>query len=269
MVSLETPVCDFGVPAIDFSLPGVDGQQWTLEKCRGNNGLLVMFICNHCPYVQSIRDRIVRDTSELLGLGINSVAIMSNDPADYPEDSFDNMGKVAAEFDFPFPYLLDESQQVAQSYGAVCTPDFFGYNADLELQYRGRMDESRKQAAQPNVRRDLFEAMKQVAETVKEPAINMTVNGNAIVVPESDQLAEAEHSCQRTGLVRDAFHEAAIAKKHISIVINDGVTGAVEFGRQCALRNRHADRVCDSLSQRTGGGFHARRITILGVTRGL
>ena len=170
MVSLETPVCEFDKPAIDFNLPGVDGKTWTLESCKGPNGLLIMFICNHCPYVKAIRDRIVRDTRELKALGVNSVAIMSNDPSLYEEDSFENMQRIAAEFDFPFPYLLDETQEVAQAYGAVCTPDFFGYNADLGLQYRGRLDESRKDAAPEGVRRDLFEAMKQVAETGRGPA---------------------------------------------------------------------------------------------------
>ena len=169
MVSLETPVCDFGLDAIDFDLPGVDGRNWTLADCAGEKGLLVMFICNHCPYVQSIRDRIVRDTTELAGLGINSVAIMSNDPADYPEDSFENMQKVAKEFGFNFPYLLDETQEVAKAYGAICTPDFFGYNADLKLQYRGRLDASRKEAAAADVRRDLFEAMGLVAQTGAGP----------------------------------------------------------------------------------------------------
>ncbi len=169
MVSLETPICEFGRPAIDFSLPGVDGRTWTLEDCRGERGLLVMFICNHCPYVKAIIDRIVRDTRELRDLGINSVAIMSNDPAEYAEDSFDNMRRVAEQYDFPFPYLYDETQEVARAYGAVCTPDFFGYNADLELQYRGRLDASRKQAAPPDTRRDLFEAMRQVAETGQGP----------------------------------------------------------------------------------------------------
>ena len=128
-----------------------------------------MFICNHCPYVKAVRDRIVRDATELLGYGIKTVAIMSNDPADYPEDSFESMKKVAREFRFPFPYLLDKTQEVAKAYGAVCTPDFFGYNADLKLQYRGRLDESRKQAAAPDVRRDLFEAMKQIAQTGQGP----------------------------------------------------------------------------------------------------
>lgn len=170
MVSLQTPVCDFGRPALDFSLPGVDGRNWTLEQCRGENGLLVMFICNHCPYVKAVQERIVRDATELLDYGVKCVAIMSNDPAEYAEDSFDNMQRIAREFAFPFPYLLDESQAVAKAYGAVCTPDFFGYNRDLELQYRGRLDESRKEMASPDVRRDLFEAMKTVAQTGQGPA---------------------------------------------------------------------------------------------------
>ena len=169
MVSLETPVCEYGKAAIDFSLKGVDGKMWTLNDCRGEKGLLIMFICNHCPYVKAIRDRIVRDTRELMEFGIKSVAIMSNDPAEYPEDSFENMQKIASEFDFPFPYLLDETQDVAKKYGAVCTPDFFGYNADLELQYRGRMDASRKEPAGTNVTRDLFNGMKQVAQTGHGP----------------------------------------------------------------------------------------------------
>jgi peroxiredoxin len=168
MIRLETPVCEFGKPAVDFSLRGVDGRIWTLDDCRGERGLLVMFICNHCPYVKAVRDRIVRDARELLDCGIRSVAIMSNDPTDYPEDSFENMARVAREFDFPFPYLWDETQEVARAYGAVCTPDFFGYNADLGLQYRGRLDESRKEAV-PGARRDLFEAMKLVAETGRGP----------------------------------------------------------------------------------------------------
>jgi hypothetical protein len=115
-----------------------------------------------------------------MGFGINSVAIMSNDPTDYPEDSFENMQQVAKEFDFPFPYLLDESQGIAKAYGAVCTPDFFGYNASLQLQYRGRLDASRKETAPPDVRRDLFEAMKQVAETGKGPADQIASIGCSI-----------------------------------------------------------------------------------------
>lgn len=169
MVSLETPVCEFDQKIIDFSLPGTDGSIWTMDRCMGDKGLLIMFICNHCPYVKSIIDRIVRDTNELAELGINSVAIMSNDPLEYEEDSFDNMIEVSRSHGFSFPYLFDETQEVAKAYGAVCTPDFFGYNAKGLLQYRGRLDESRKQAAGENVRRDLFEAMKQVALTGRGP----------------------------------------------------------------------------------------------------
>ncbi len=168
MVSLQPPVCDFGWAARDFDLPGVDGKRHTLESAMGKNGLLVMFICNHCPYVKAIRERIIRDARELQEYGINTIAIMSNDPADYPEDSFDNMKKVAAEFGYPFPYVFDEAQQVAKDYGAVCTPDFFGFNSKLELQYRGRLDASRKETA-PDAARDLFDAMVQVAQTGQGP----------------------------------------------------------------------------------------------------
>ena len=170
MAALETPVCAFGRPAPDFALPGVDGRVWTLQDCRGDKGLLVMFICNHCPYVKAVRERIVRDCRELLGHGVHSVAIMSNDPTDYPEDSFDNMRRIATELDFPFPYLLDETQAVARAYGAVCTPDFFGHDAALGLQYRGRLDASRRDTAPPDARRELFEAMVQVARTGCGPA---------------------------------------------------------------------------------------------------
>jgi len=169
MVSLNPPVCDFGWKALDFDLPGVDGKRHSLASARGPKGLLVMFICNHCPYVKAVIHRIVRDTRELAALGIGSIAIMSNDPTDYPEDSWEHMVALAQELDFPFPYVLDETQAVAKSYDAVCTPDFFGFNADLQLQYRGRLDESRKEAAPDGVRRDLFEAMKLVAQTSAGP----------------------------------------------------------------------------------------------------
>lgn len=169
MVRMETPVCDFGWPAPPFSLRGVDGKIWTPEACKGERGLLVMFICNHCPYVQAIRERLVRDTNELRQLGINSVAIMSNDVVEYPDDSYENMKIIAREYGFTFPYLYDETQEVARAYGAVCTPDFFGFNADLKLQYRGRLDASRKETAPPDARRDLYEAMKQVALTGQGP----------------------------------------------------------------------------------------------------
>ena len=136
---------------------------------RGPNGLLVMFICNHCPYVKAVRERLVRDCAELAGHGIGSVAIMSNDPGDYPEDSFENMKRIATQLRYPFPYVIDESQDVAKAYGAVCTPDFFGYNADLELRYRGRLDASGRQAI-PGARRELFDAMLQIARTGRGPA---------------------------------------------------------------------------------------------------
>ncbi len=169
MVSLNPPVCDFDTPAFDFDLPGTDGQNWTLKQCSGSKGLLVMFICNHCPYVKAIHQRILRDTRELKALGIATVAISSNDITEYSEDSFANMQKLAKELNFDFPYLLDESQDIAKHYGAVCTPDFFGYNHKLELQYRGRLDASKKECAAEDVKRDLFEAMKQIAQTGHGP----------------------------------------------------------------------------------------------------
>jgi len=180
MVSMETPICDFGWRAVDFSLPGVDGRTYSLRDVSGSNGLLVMFICNHCPYVKAVIDRIVRDVAELRTLGIGAVAIMSNDPAEYPEDSFDNMRLLSERLAFPMPYLLDATQDVAKAYDAVCTPDFFGFNCDLELQYRGRLDASRKEAAPAGVRRDLFEAMRQVAETQCGPADQIPSMGCSI-----------------------------------------------------------------------------------------
>ncbi len=165
MVSLNPPVCNFGEPAKAFNLLGTDGKHWSLQDCMGENGLLVMFICNHCPYVKAIHQRLIRDTNELRSLGIGSVAISSNDVETYPEDNYENMQKLAKQLDFKFPYLIDESQQIAKDYGAVCTPDFFGYNKDYQLQYRGRLDASKKETAPENVKRDLFLAMKQIAET--------------------------------------------------------------------------------------------------------
>ena len=169
MASLETPVCDFGWKAVDFDLLGVDGKRYNLASAKGENGLLVMFICNHCPYVKAIQDRLIRDVNELKQHGVNAIAIMSNDPNDYPEDSFDNMIRIAREWAYPFPYVWDETKEVAKAYGAVCTPDFFGFNSRLELHYRGRLDASRKEAAPPDVRRDLFEGMLEVAMTGKGP----------------------------------------------------------------------------------------------------
>jgi peroxiredoxin len=179
MASINPPVCEFGWKARDFRLPGADGREWSLADAQGPNGTLVMFICNHCPYVKAIRPRLVNDLKELKALGVNAVAIMSNDPADYPEDSFEHMKQVAKEFGFPFPYLLDETQQIAMDYGAVCTPDFFGFNNKLELQYRGRFDESRKETAESTTR-DLFFAMKRVAETGQGPREQVSSIGCSI-----------------------------------------------------------------------------------------
>ncbi|MFC1796901.1 thioredoxin family protein [Pseudomonadota bacterium] len=169
MASTETPVCEFGLAAPDFTLKGVDGKLWSRDDCLGPNGLLLMFICIHCPYVQAINNKLVRDATELGLLGINSVAIMPNDTEYYPEDSFENMQRVASDLQYPFPYLIDETQTVAREYGAVCTPDFFGYNNRLQLQYRGRLDESGRWPGKGDEKRELFLAMKQVAETGRGP----------------------------------------------------------------------------------------------------
>ena len=156
--------------APEFELPGVCGQVWTRDACVGPHGLLVMFICNHCPYVQAVLDRIVRDAGELQAAGIGVVAISSNDVAAYPEDSFEKMKQLWRERALPFPYLYDESQAVARAYGAVCTPDFFGYNRALELQYRGRLDASGRQPAPADAKRELRDAMLMVAVTGRGPA---------------------------------------------------------------------------------------------------
>ncbi len=164
------PICDFGWKAREFELPATDGKSYRLNDVRGDNGTLVMFICNHCPYVKSIVDRVVRDMSELQSHGIGVAAICANDASTHPDDSFDKMKAFAEENRFTFPYLHDESQRVARDWGAVCTPDFFGFNADLELQYRGRLDESGREAASKDARRELLEAMKMIARTGTGPA---------------------------------------------------------------------------------------------------
>ena len=162
------PVCNFGEKAKPFELMATDGKTYTLDDVSGPKGTLVMFICNHCPYVKSVLDRIIRDVKDLEAYGIGAVAIMSNDTVNYPDDSFENMKKLAEAKNFPFLYLFDETQAVARAYDAVCTPDFFGYNADLELQYRGRLDAS-KTTPVPNAVRELYDAMVQVAETGRGP----------------------------------------------------------------------------------------------------
>ena len=180
MVALNPPACDFGRPAVDFALPGTDGQRYTLADCAGPQGLLVMFICNHCPYVKAVIDRLIRDCRELATLGVGSVAIMSNDVAAYPEDSFANMQAWAQALAFPFPYLFDADQSVARAYGAVCPPDFFGYNASRELQYRGRLDASGRQPAPADAPRELFAAMRQIARTGRGPQVQAASIGCSI-----------------------------------------------------------------------------------------
>ncbi|MGC2857722.1 thioredoxin family protein [Novispirillum sp. DQ9] len=179
-MAVQTPLCDFGWKAPDFSLPGTDGRVWTLADVRGPRGTLIAFICNHCPYVQAVIDRLVRDARDLQGLGIGVAALCANDAAQYPEDDFPAMKAFAQTHGFPFPYLHDATQEVARAYGAVCTPDFFGFDADLGLQYRGRLDASGRLPAGPEVRRDLFEAMAAVAATGRGPAEQIASMGCSI-----------------------------------------------------------------------------------------
>lgn len=175
-----TPICDFGWKAPAFRLPATDGRSYALDELKGPNGTLVMFICNHCPYVQAVLDRIIRDARDLAALGVATVAISSNDAAAYPEDGFPRMRETASAHGFPFPYLYDESQDVARRYGAVCTPDFFGFDRDLALQYRGRLDESGRNPGGPGARRELFEAMQAVAATGRGPAEQVPSMGCSI-----------------------------------------------------------------------------------------
>ncbi|MCI4664595.1 MAG: thioredoxin family protein [Neomegalonema sp.] len=168
-MAVSTPICDFGWKAPDFELPSTSGEKRRFADVAGPNGSLIVFMCNHCPYVLAVLDRLIRDARELTALGVGVAGICSNDAVAYPSDSFANMKALAMEHDLPFPYLHDESQQVARAYGAVCTPDFFGFDRDGGLQYRGRLDASRKKAGADELRRDLFEAMKRVAETGRGP----------------------------------------------------------------------------------------------------
>ena len=173
------PICDFGWKPPAFSLPSTDGKMITLDDVKGENGTMVAFICNHCPYVLSIVDRLVATANDLQAQGIGFAAICANDADSYPDDSFPNMIKFAEENNFTFPYLHDENQEVAKTWDAICTPDFFGFNARNELQYRGRLDASRKEAA-PDARRDLFEAMSEVARTGKGPQEQISSMGCSI-----------------------------------------------------------------------------------------
>ena len=166
---LKTPICDFGKSAIDFELKSTDNEIVKLNDFKGENGTLIMFICNHCPYVKAIIDDIVADCKNLKEMGIKSLAICSNDPINYPDDSFENMIKFAKNNDFSFPYLIDETQEVAKKYGAVCTPDFFGYNKLLKLQYRGRFRELKNLTPIKNGESDLKKAMLMISKTQNGP----------------------------------------------------------------------------------------------------
>ena len=169
MALTKTPVCDFGKKAEEFKLKSINNKLISLDDIKGEKATLIMFICNHCPYVKAIIKDLTKDCNELKKEGINSVAIMSNDTKNYPEDSFENMIEFAKKNQFSFPYLVDETQEIARTYDAVCTPDFFGYNKNLELQYRGRLRELKNLIPVRDGDSDLFNAMKQIAETGKGP----------------------------------------------------------------------------------------------------
>ena len=173
------PICEFGWNAVDFSLQGIDGKTYGLQEVAGPKGTVIVFMCNHCPYVRSIAGRLGEEARALRELGIGLAGINANDSSTYPEDSFENMKDFAREHGLDFPYLVDPTQETAQAYGAVCTPDFYGFNTDLELQYRGRLDES-KTTLVPNARRELFEAMSAVAETGHGPEDQIASMGCSI-----------------------------------------------------------------------------------------
>ena len=177
---IQTPICDFGQKAIPFELKSVENKILSLNDIKGEHGTLIMFICNHCPYVKAITKELVEDTTELKKIGINTVAICSNDFINYPEDSFDNMIKFSNENQFNFPYLHDETQKIAKMYDAVCTPDFFGYNKNLELQYRGRLRELKNFVPVKDGESDLLKAMKKIAETGKGPTNQIPSAGCSI-----------------------------------------------------------------------------------------
>ena len=176
----KTPVCNFGEKAKNFNLLSIENKKISLDHIKGENGTLVMFICNHCPYVKAIITDLVDDVKFLESLGIKSVGIMSNDVKNYPDDSFENMISFSKLHNFSFPYLIDETQSIAKEYGAVCTPDFFGYNKNLELQYRGRLRELKNLVPVRSGESDLFKAMKQIAETEKGPANQIPSAGCSI-----------------------------------------------------------------------------------------
>ncbi|MDB3888107.1 thioredoxin family protein [Candidatus Pelagibacter sp.] len=177
---IQTPICDFGQKAHNFELKSTDNKILSLFDVKGENGTLIMFICNHCPYVKAVTKDIVEDCNELKKIGINSVAICANDAMSYPEDSFEKMIEFAKKNQFSFPYLVDETQEIAKIYDAVCTPDFFGYNKNLELQYRGRLRELKNLVPVRSGESDLLKAMKKIAVTGKGPEIQTPSAGCGI-----------------------------------------------------------------------------------------
>jgi len=176
----KTPICDFNLRAIDFKLKSVENTILSLNDIKGENGTLIMFICNHCPYVKAIIKDLVDDCENLKDLGINSAAIMSNDTKNYPEDSYENMIKFSKKYKFSFPYLIDETQEIAKKYDAVCTPDFFGFNKDLKLNYRGRIRELKNLNPIRNGSSELYKAMKLISETQKGPDVQRPSLGCSI-----------------------------------------------------------------------------------------
>ena len=180
MVLTKTPICNFGEKAKNFSLKSTENKKVSIEDIKGDNGTLIMFICNHCPYVKAIIKDIVEDVKFLENLGIKSTAIMSNDVKNYPDDSFENMISFSKTHNFSFPYLIDETQKIAKEYGAVCTPDFFGYNKDLGLQYRGRIRELKNLKPVRVGDSDLKNAMKLIAKTGKGPTEQIPSMGCSI-----------------------------------------------------------------------------------------
>jgi len=194
-MAVSTPIADIGWAAAPFTLKGTDSRFHSLQQLAGPKGTLVMFICNHCPYVKAILPRIIRDARELQALGIHTVAINSNDASTYPEDSFANMKLLHEALDLPFHYLLDDTQDVARAYDAVCTPDFYGFDADLRLQYRGRLDASRKEAAPEDAPRELFDAMRLIAQYGYGPAEQHASMGCSIKWREdAPLLSQTAHS---------------------------------------------------------------------------
>ena len=188
MASLTTPICEFGWKAKDFNLLSTDGSYWSPSKALGEKGLVIMFICNHCPYVKAILDRLISDIQELKAIGINTIAISSNDVENYPDDSYENMQKISTIKNFNFPYLFDDTQKVAKEYNAICTPDFFGFNQNLELQYRGRFDSTGRGKPSKSNERDLFNAMKVIVRTNIGPIEQLYSIGCSIKWKEINQI---------------------------------------------------------------------------------